>query len=128
MSRADEHVMGAIALAAALLAIALQLRAAAELSAAIFAGHAFWRLSKQDTPRTRLQCGLSLPLLQTLSAGAMLAACWLVLAFAVIALRESGWLARTASLLTLVFPALLLLGARAYVSWLGYSWPLNGLF
>mgnify|MGYP001095606211 CR=1 FL=1 len=125
--RASSAEFGALALAAALLAIAAKLPAAAEFSAACFAANAFWRLAKADMPRTRLQCGLSLPLLQILSAGTMLLACWLALACIVIALREKGWLARTASLMTLVFPSLLLSGCRAYLDWLGYPWPLQGL-
>lgn len=115
---------GALALLAALLSVAAGLPAAAEFFAACFAGTAFWNLAKADAPRTRLQCGLSLPLLQILSPGTILIACWLVLASVVIALRESGWMARTASLVTLVFPSLLLWGCRAYLDWLGYPWPL----
>jgi hypothetical protein len=126
--RASSAEFGALAFAAALLAIAARLPAAAELAAACFAGNAFWNLARADEPRTRLQCGLSLPLLQILSPGTMLVACWLVLASVVIALRENGWLARTASLMTLVFPSLLLSGCRAYLDWLGYPWPLQGLF
>lgn len=117
-----------LALAAALLSIAAGLPAAAEFSAACYAGNAFWNLARADTARARLQCGFSLPLLQILSSGATLIACWLVLASVVVALRESGWLARTASLITLVFPSLLLSGCRAYLDWLGYSWPLHRLF
>ena len=126
--QASSAEFGALALAAALLAIAARLPAAAEFSAACFAGNAFWNLARTDKPRTRLQCGLSLPLLQILSPGTMLVACWLVLASVVIALRENGWLARTASLMTLVLPSLLLSGCRAYLDWLGYPWPLQGLF
>jgi len=126
--RANSGEIGTLALAAALLSIAARLPAAAEFFAACFAGNAFWSLARADEPRTRLQCGLSLPLLQILSAGTMLVACWLALACVVIALREKGWLARTASLMTLVFPSLLLSGCRAYLDWLGYPWPLQGLF
>lgn len=126
--RADDPDLGAAALAAALLAIAARLPAAAEAAAACFAGHAFWNLAKADAPRTRLQCGVSLPLLQILSPATLLVACWLGLASAVIALREDGWLARAASLMTLVFPALLLFAARAYLAWLGLPWPFDDLF
>jgi len=126
--RAGSAEFGTLALAAALLAIAARLPAVAEFSAACFAGNAFWRLAKADAPRIRLQCGLSLPLLQILSPGTMLVACWLALASVVIALRENGWLARTASLMTLVFPSLLLSGCRAYLDWLGYPWPFRALF
>jgi len=126
--RANSGEIGTLALAAALLSIAARRPAAAEFSAACFAGNAFWNLAKADAPCTRLQCGLSLPLLQILSSGTMLVACWLALACVVIALRENGWLARTASLMTLVFPSLLLSGCRAYLDWLGYPWPLQGPF
>lgn len=125
--RASSTDIGTLALAAALLSIAARLPAAAEFSAACFAGTAFWNLAKADAPRTRLQCGLSLPLLQILSPGTILIACWLVLASVVIALRESGWLVRTASLVTLVFPSLLLWGCHAYLDWLGHPWPLQNL-
>jgi hypothetical protein len=126
--RANSSEIGTLAMAAALLSIAARLPAAAEFFAACFAGSAFWNLATADAPRTRLQCGLSLPLLQILSAGTMLVACWLALASVVIALRENGWLARTASLMTLVFPSLLLSGCRAYLDWLGYPWPFRALF
>lgn len=125
--RASSTDIGTLALAAALLSVAARLPAAAEFFAACFAGTAFWNLARADGPRTRLQCGLSLPLLQILSPGTLLVASWLVLASVVIALRESGWLARTASLVTLVFPSLLLVGCRAYLDWLGYPWPLQNL-
>lgn len=119
--------IGTLSLAAALLSIAARLPAAAEFFAACFAGTAFWNLARAEAARTRLQCGLSLPLLQILSPVTTLVACWLVLASVMIALRESGWLARTASLVTLVFPSLLLAGCRAYLDWLGYPWPVQNL-
>ncbi|MFZ5929078.1 MAG: hypothetical protein ACOYX1_16705 [Acidobacteriota bacterium] len=125
-SPAHEPAAGVL-LAAALLAIAAGAGAAAQLAAACFSGHAFWRLTRQDSARARLQCGFSLPLLQALSPGTVLLSCWLGLALAAVALREDGWLARLASLLTLVFPALLMTGARAYLAWLGHPWPLEGL-
>lgn len=126
--RVSSSEFGALSLAAASLAIAARLPAAAEFSAACFAGNAFWRLAKADEPRTRLQCGLSLPLLQILSTGTMLVACWLALASVVVALRETGWMRRTASLMTLVFPSMLLSECRAYLDWLGYPWPFRALF
>ncbi len=116
-----------VLLSAALLAVAAGAGLAAELTAAGFAGHAFWRLARRDTARARLQCGISLPLLQMLSPGAVLLSCWLGLALVVVALREHGWPARLASLLTLVYPALLMTAVRAYLAWLGYPWPLQGL-
>lgn len=126
-SPVHEPVTGALLLASALLAIAGAAGTAAEVAAAAFAGHAFWRLARKDTARARLQCGFSLPLLQVLSSGTVLLSCWLALALVVVALRERGWLTRLASLLTLVFPALLMTGARAYLAWLGYPWPLERL-
>jgi hypothetical protein len=121
--RGNNAATGTLALAAALLAFAASLSAAVECFAACFAGNALWKLARADAPRARLQCGLSLPLLQILSPATMLVAWGLVLAFVIIALRESGWLKRTASLMTLVFPSLLLLACRAYLLWLGYPWP-----
>lgn len=88
------------------------------LAAVYFAGHAFWNLLREDAARARLLCGLSLPLLQFVSADTTMTACWLAAACAVAALREKSWLERTASLLTLVFPSLLLTGSKAYLSWI----------
>lgn len=106
------------ALSVALLAFAAGFPAAARVAAVFFAGLAFWNLFREDGARTRLLCGLSLPLLQLLSAGAMLVACWLGIACVVTVLRERSWLERTASLMTLVFPSLLLSASMAYLTWL----------
>lgn len=126
-SPVHEPATGVLLLASTLLAIAAAAGTAAQVAAAAFAGHAFWRLTRDDTARARLQCGFSLPLLQALSPGTILLSCWLALALVVVALRERGWMARLASLLTLVFPALLMTAVRAYLAWLGYPWPLQGL-
>ncbi len=48
-------------------------------------------------------------------------ALWLAVASVAASLRQRGWSARLASLLTLVFPALLLVASRAYLDWLGYG-------
>lgn len=102
----------------ALLAFASGMPTAAKLAAILFAGHAFWHLSREDAARTRLLCGLAFPLLQLLSDTVLLAS-WLAVASIVVAHREESWLERTASLMTLVFPSLLLTGCQAYLSWLG---------
>lgn len=118
---ADSDALSSAVFSAALLAFAAGFPALAKLTAVLFAGHVFWNLVREDAARRRLLCGLSLPLLQILSAGTTLVACWLALACVAAALRERSWLERTASLLTLVFPSLLLSASKAYLSWLtGY--------
>ncbi len=97
------------------------------LSAAAASGLAacsFLKLWRTEAPRARLQCGLALPLLLLTGGGALAVALWLVIASVAASLRHRGWTTRLASLLTLVFPALLLLASRAYIDWLGYGWML----
>ncbi len=115
---ADSDALSSAAFSAALLAYAAGFPALAKLTAVLLAGHVFWNLLREDAARTRLLCGWSLPLLKILSAGTALVACWLAVACVLVALRERSWLERTASLMTLVFPSLLLSASMAYLSWL----------
>lgn len=93
-------------------------------AAAGMAAHSFLHLWQKDTARARLECGLALPLLLLTGGGALAVAAWLAAAGLAASFRECGWVARLASFLTIVFPALLLLASRVYLDWLGYGWPL----
>jgi hypothetical protein len=92
----------------------------AEVLAVSFSGLALWSLMRNCTARSRLQTGMALPLLMALSPATVWPALWLALSVVVLALREKSWVARLASLMTIVFPALLLHASRAYLQWLGY--------
>lgn len=108
-------------LLAALAAAALGWLRLAELFAAGFGGAALWSLMRFGTARARLQTGMALPLLLVLSPASAWPALWLVLSAVVLALRERSWVSRLASLMTIVFPALLLHASQAYLQWLGYK-------
>lgn len=107
-------------LLAALAAAALGWLRLAELMAAGFGGAALWSLMRYSSARARLQTGIALPLMLALSPATAWPALWLSFSAIVLALREKTWVARLASLMTIVFPALLLHASRAYLQWLGY--------
>lgn len=107
-------------LLAALASAALGWMRLAEVLAVSFSGFALWSLMRFCTARARLQTGIALPLMLALSPATAWPALWLALSAVVLALREKSWVARLASLMTIVFPALLLHASRAYLQWLGY--------
>lgn len=119
-----EGVWPAAWLTAWLLCMAAGAPALAAAAASGLAACSFLKLWRTDAPRARLQCGLALPLLLHTGGGALAVALWLAAASVAASLRQRGWTARVASLVTLVFPALLLLASRAYLDWLGYGWML----
>lgn len=116
------------AIAAAAVLTAMGLARMAELSALCFAGIALWSLLRTGSAHARLQTGVGLPLLLVVSSTALWPACWIVAVTVVVAFREESWVARAASLLTMVFPATVLLAMQAYLHWLGYqpSWMVAG--
>lgn len=87
----------------------------------VYSGLALWTLFKERTARARLLCGFSLPLLMMVGGIREVLLGYLALAFLVLAVQERGWSNRIASLLTLVFPALLIVGIRLYLRWLNYE-------
>ncbi|GIU73256.1 MAG: hypothetical protein KatS3mg004_0343 [Bryobacteraceae bacterium] len=107
-------------LAVALLLAVAGAQMAASVVAAGFAANSLWLLFRTRSARARLQTGIALPLLAITAADNAAAAAYLALAAVIIALQEKGWLNRLASLLTLVFPLLLLHGMTAYFHWIQY--------
>ncbi|MCS7316538.1 MAG: hypothetical protein RMI94_15470 [Bryobacterales bacterium] len=120
-ARSSEWV-GTVSLLVLLAAMVAGWQTFARAGAAILAAHAFWTLWREGTARSRLQCGISLPVLTWAWGGALPLGAWLLLAALVTAAREKGWTARLASLLTLVFPWLVVEASKAYLAWLGL-WP-----
>lgn len=111
---------GVWALTATLVLAALRLETFAELAAVVFAGMALWSLLRSGSARSRLQTGIALPLLLILSTTTIWPACYLGATALFVGFREEFWLARLASLLTMLFPAGLWLAANAYLHWIGY--------
>jgi uncharacterized protein YfiM (DUF2279 family) len=105
----------------ALVLTAAGARVFASLLAAGFASVSLWLLFQDRSARARLQTGISLPLLVIAAADHGVAVAYLVVAAVAIALQEGGWRNRLASLLTLVFPLLLLHGMTAYFRWIHYT-------
>lgn len=104
-------------------AAALRWNWLAELAAAGMAGLALWLLLRTGSARSRLQIGIALPLLWIASPGALWPVVWIAGVLLYVALRENSWIERLASLLTMIFPALLLLAAHGYCRWVGYRPP-----
>jgi hypothetical protein len=114
------EIWGARLLGLAAVAALLRLPRLAELAAVCLAGLALWSLLRTGSARSRLQIGIALPVLWLASPGALWPVVWIAAALFHVAMREKTWLERFASLLTMAFPALLLLAAQAYYRWLGY--------
>lgn len=108
-------------LTASLALAAAGLKLTAMLCGLAYAALALWLLLRTRSARARLLCGWALPLLMIVARGNELVIVYLGAAFTVVALQESLWRDRLSSLLTLAFPALLLLGIRAYLDWLNYK-------
>lgn len=108
-----------------LVAMAAELPGLAAGAAAGLAASCFLDLWRRNTARERLQCGLVMPLLLLTGDVAVPLVVWLIVAAATASIRERGWLARAASMLTALYPAMLLLASRAYLSWLGAAIPLR---
>lgn len=121
---AAAEAWGARLLGVVVLAAVFRLPRVAELAAVVMAGLALWTLLRTGSARARLQIGIALPLLWVASPGALWPVVWIAGCLLYVALRERTWLERLASLLTMAFPALLLVAAQAYYRWLGYRFPL----
>lgn len=121
---AAAEAWGARLLGVVVLAAVFRLPRLAELAAVVLAGLALWSLLRTGSARSRLQIGVALPLLWLASPGALWPVVWIAGCLLYVALREETWLERLASLLTMAFPALLLVAAQAYYRWLGYHPPL----
>lgn len=106
-----------------LASMAAGLPAMAAGAAAGLAAHGFLDLWRKNDARSRLQCGLSMPLLLLTGGGAVAVAGWLAMAALAASFREQGWTNRAASMFTVLFPALLLAASRTYLSWLGLRLP-----
>ncbi|MGB9611769.1 MAG: hypothetical protein ACPL7M_12415 [Bryobacteraceae bacterium] len=108
-------------LAAALLLAFAGARVAASVMVAGFAANSLWQLFRIRSARARLQTGIALPLLAVTASDNAASAAYLAVSAVIIALQEKSWLNRLASLLTLVFPLLLLHGMTAYFHWIQYT-------
>lgn len=108
-------------LVATLLMATAGAQAVASVVAAGFAANSLWLLFRTRSARARLQTGIGLPLLAVTASDNAAAAAYLAVSAVIIALQEKGWLNRLASLLTLVFPLLLLHGMTAYFHWIHYT-------
>ncbi|MCS7042067.1 MAG: hypothetical protein NZR01_04690 [Bryobacteraceae bacterium] len=108
------------ALAATLAAAACGWRLLAVVSALGMTAAALWSLLRWGSARSRLQTGIAVPLLMILSPATLWPALYVACAAVVVAVREETMVARIASLLTILFPAGLLLLVKAYLLWVGY--------